>query len=162
LPRLAPFGEESQPGGDPQQQRKECYEFLYEPQPQRHAGHFLHFVAAEFMQAPFDLGAAQPCHGALQARDRFERRQLVDPHGHVDVRDCSLFPLQRDRLPETGSLVNAMVQPTDLSIRLNSRNTRTVASNHNDEHRTVKISSPPASTDSLPLKICATPSDCLS
>lgn len=84
----------------------------------------------------------------------------MDPHGHFDIGDCSLFRLQRDRLPDTGKLVNAMVQPNDLSIRLNSRNTRTVASNHNDEHRTVKISSPPTFTESLPSKKRATPNDC--
>ena len=85
------------------------YKFLHEPQPQRHASHLLHLVKAEFVQAAFDFGAAQPCRGALQARDGIERRQLVDPHGHIEVRYLSLFRMQRDCFPETGKLAKAMV-----------------------------------------------------
>ena len=55
-----------------------------EPQPQSHAGYPLHIVEAEFLQAAFGFSAAQPCHSTLHARDRLERRQLLNRHS-VDV-----------------------------------------------------------------------------
>ena len=76
LAGIAPISEESQSRGNPQDQRKEGDEFLDEAQPQRSAGHFLHPVAAVFMQPALDFGAAQTVRGALQARDGIERQTV--------------------------------------------------------------------------------------
>jgi hypothetical protein len=68
-------------------------EFPSEAQPQRSAGHFLHSVAAVFVQSTLDIGAVQTLRGALQARDGIERRELVDSQ---EISVCGISPFTMD------------------------------------------------------------------
>jgi len=93
LPRIAPFGEERQPGREPQDQREEMGKFLEQIADQRFLGNLLDLVGTEPCQALPCFGLRQPLRAAVQVRVEFFNGMAVRIHDEQSAihPDCNRY-----------------------------------------------------------------------